>query len=125
MSSKCQNAGDEVYWSHVSQQVATSTQHKEGEKVKIVRKISAEIYFAPSMTLFDNETLDLMISLAGSEEGGEERVGGREVTRRRLGGGDQGRDLAVSSLVSQPRGTGDNLSHPSALGPQKRLSLRF
>ena len=38
MSSKCQNAGDEVYWSHVSQQVATSTQHKEGEKVKIVRK---------------------------------------------------------------------------------------
>ena len=79
---------------------------------------------APSMTLFDNETLDLVISLAGSEEGGEERVGGREVTRR-LGGGDQGRDLAVSSLVSQPRGTGDNLSHPSALGPQKRLSLRF
>ena len=67
------------------------------------------------MTLFDNETLDLMISLAGSEErGSEERVGGREVTRR-LGGGDQGRDLAVSSLVSQPRGTGD----PSALGPQK------
>ena len=39
----------------------------------------------------------------------EERVGGLEI-----GGGDQGHDLAVFSLVSHRRGTGDNLTPPSA-----------
>ena len=43
---------------------------------------------------------------------------GRESWRRRvtwrLGEGDQGHELAVSSLVSHRRGTGDNLTPPSA-----------
>ena len=53
-----------------------------------------------------------MIRLAGSEE---ERVGGGGGHGTwRLEGEDQGHEFAVFSFVSHRRGTGDNLTPPSA-----------
>ena len=73
---------------------------------------NTEIYYKMSMTFFDNETLDLMIRLAGSEE--ERRELGRGHRGLEIGGGDQGHEFAVFSLVSHRRGTRDNLTpvHP-------------
>ena len=66
------------------------------------------------MTFFDNETLDLMIRLAGSEERWRELERGGVHGDLEIGGGDQGHEFAVFSLVSHRRGTRDNLTpvHP-------------
>ena len=73
-----------------------------------------------SLTFIDNEALDLMIRLAGSEE-----------RRRELERGTWRLEEATKvmsllfSVLSATDAAQETISPLSTLGPQKRLSLRF